>query len=104
MTEGGLYIGDDAKLMVNINAEGFDQDTDNYTIDLYCGDSHISFTQEDVIIGSDGNHYLLVETSSLTPGKMRMVVRAQIPDTDFPDGHRQQTAVKNLTTIKELNI
>ncbi len=99
MDSGRFYIGTDLKFQITINATGFDQSKDKYNIDLYCGDKKLSFTQNDVI-NSKGNYYLVVSTSSLNPGMMRMVITAMIPDADCDDGYRNEIAVQNLGSLR----
>lgn len=100
MQEEQYYIGSDLKFKVDITASGFDQDTDEYRIDLYCGSKKISFTNEDVVV-EDGNHYLLVNTDLLKPGPLMLVVTAIVPDETFPSGARREVeVVKNIGYIK----
>jgi len=99
MTESGYYIGEDLKFEVTLTATGFNQDCDSYTIDFYAGNKHLTFTQDDVI-SRGGKFYLPVPTVNLAPGMMRMVITAEIPDTDFPDGKRTEITVVNLPSLR----
>lgn len=101
MIEEGYYEGSDLKFQIEVTATGFDQNTDPYNIDFYCGDSKISFTQDDVI-SNDGKFYLPVPTDGLKPGMMKIVVTAFVPDSDFESGYRKEIAVRNLKYLKKL--
>ena len=82
MAEDRYYLGSDLKFKIEITASGFDQATDDYTIDLYCGNKKIAYTKAD-IVEQDGNYYLLVDTSLLRPGTMKLVITAMVPDDTF---------------------
>jgi hypothetical protein len=93
------YIGSDLKFKIDISAPGFSQERDNYDIDFYCGDTLLRFDQDDVIQSGDC-FYLPIATSSLASGKMKMVITAYVPDTDFDDNVRKEVAVYNLGMLK----
>ena len=102
MTNEGYYIGSGLKFRVDINVAGFDQEADNYTIDFYCGDKVLHFPKNKVKQGADGSFYLPVETDSLEPGQIKIVVTAYVPDSDFDSGHRKEIAVKKLKWLKHV--
>lgn len=104
--EENYYIGTDLKFQITVTADGFDQATDEYVVDLYCGDaysgcSHISIASSDIVEDS-GDFFLLVETSKLKPGKLTMVLTAYVPDEDFPTGVRKEVVVQDLAVIKNV--
>lgn len=101
MAECRYYTGSDLKFQVTITAPGFSQDCDNYDIDFYCGDQHLAFNQDDVI-SNGGKFYLAIPTSSMSPGMLRMVITAYVPDTDFPGNIRKEIAVQNLGFLKSI--
>ena len=102
MAEDRYYLGSDLKFKIEITASGFDQATDDYTIDLYCGNKKIVYTKAD-IVEQDGEHYLLVNTSLLKPGTMKLVITAMVPDDTFNSGVRREVEVINIGTIKSIN-
>ena len=100
MAEQGYYIGEDLKFKIAISANGFSQSTDNYDIDIYCGEQCLSFNQDDVI-EDNGNFFLPVPTSNIiTPGTLKMVIKAYVPDQDFEDGYRTEIAVKTFGNLR----
>lgn len=101
MINEGYYEGSDLKFQIDISATGFDQNSDRYNIDFYCGDKKISFTQDDVI-SSNGKFYLPVPTSGFDSGMMKIVVTAFVPDSDFESGYRREIAVRNLKYLKKV--
>lgn len=104
--EEKYYIGTDLKFQITVTADGFDQATDEYKVDLYCGDaysgcSHITIPSSD-IVEDDGDYFMLVETSRLKPGKLTMVLTAYVEDNDFPAGVRKEVVVQDLAVIKSV--
>ncbi len=100
MADNKYYIGLDLKFRVAIEAPGFNQVSDNYTLDFYCGKEKMSFTQDDVIEDTDGNFFLFIPTSELSPGIMKMVITAFVPDDDSPTGIRKEVGVVNLGPLR----
>ena len=101
MVGEGYYIGAGLKFQIEISASGFDQNKDNYTIDFYCGDDHLQFTQADVF-NHDGKFYLPVPTDNLQPGMLKIVTTAYVPDDDFEGGFRKEIAVNYFKFLKEI--
>lgn len=59
--------------------------------------------KRDMIQVDNDNYIARVYTSSMTPGLLMMVVTAQIPDADFPDGLRTETSIPidlDITLVK----
>lgn len=101
MIDEGYYEGSDLKFQIDITATGFDQNSDRYNIDFYCGEKKISFTQDNVI-SSGGKFYLPVPTDGLKPGMIKIVITAFVPDSDFESGYRREVAVRNLKYLKKV--
>ena len=101
MITDNYYIGTDLKFAINITAEGFDMDTDDYEIILRCGGKRITVPKSEIVVGENNTHYLLVNTDEFTGGTLRMVVKAQVPDDDFDDGYRAEVAAIDLCVIKK---
>jgi hypothetical protein len=100
--EDRYYLGSDLKFKIEITAAGFDQATDDYTVDLYCGNKKIAYTRAD-IVEQAGDYYLLVNTSLLKPGIMKLVITAMVPDNTFASGVRREVEVKTIGVIKSIN-
>ena len=106
MEEEKYFIGTDLKFKITISADGFDQSVDRYQIDIYSGEqfggcSHIVVPSED-IVEDDGEYFLLVETRKLSPGMLRLVVTAFVPDEDFPSGYRREVTAQDVAYIKSV--
>lgn len=100
MDNGRFYVGEDLKFQVTLTAEGFDQDRDRYEMEFRCGSHVQTYTQNDVVKGADGSHYLLIPTSSLAPGMMRMIITVYVPDADFASGFRKEVESVSLGPLK----
>ena len=99
------YAGGDIKILVELTANGFDQDTGDYEMELYCGNNNPKyFKKKDVKLSSDGNHYLFVNTEGWEPGPMYLVVTAYTVDADAPNGRRKEKAVVNLGPLRPLPV
>ena len=102
MENGRYYIGTDLKFQITLTAEGFDQDTDRYDVQFICGSYSHTYSSEngDFATGADGNHYLLIPTSNLNPGVMKMVITAYVPDLDFDAHVRKEVESITLGPIR----
>lgn len=96
-----VYTGIGTELKINVHIEPFG--------DLHMSDYDFSakfYTRaikpfvvhkRDMIQVDNDNYIARVETGYMTPSVLTMVVTAQIPDADFPDGLRTEvTAPINL--------
>lgn len=100
MDYGSYYIGTDLKFQITLEAEGFNQDEDEYYIDFYCGSDVKHYDQTKIQTGGDGKHYLLVPTSGMEPGIIRMVITVCIPDRDVVGGIRKEVESIKLGVLK----
>lgn len=97
-TKGKYYIGTDLKFRLEIEADGFSQADDDYEIRLECGDSSLTIPKSEIVEGADG-FYMLVDSSMLESGLVKMIVLAKVNDDDFEKGYRREVAVANLCYI-----
>jgi len=102
MDNGRYYIGTDLKFQITLTAEGFNQDENDYEITFICGSYQKTYSSanDDFVKGADGCHYLLIPTDNLSPGMMKMVITAYIPDPDFMEGVRKEVESITLGPIK----
>jgi len=132
MNNETYYFGSDLKFQFTITANGFDQYMDDWSVTLYSGnksvtwekhgegdsdcDKHI-FMSETEEEPSEHNWYLLVPTELLGNGPLKVVVTANVPDSDFSEinpvkdsegeiiegeGYRREIAIQGLGTIKKV--
>lgn len=85
------YVGTELKFALTIVSEGFDMDTDPWTATVSCGRKSIVCARSDnAVIGTDGQWYILIDTSELGSGTYNMTVEIDVPDPDFQDGYRHE--------------
>lgn len=102
MAEDKYYIGTDLKFRIAISAPGFNQAEDDYDIKLFTGGATpLEFDQDDIVQDGD-DFYLCVPTAELSPGPLKLVITAHVPDTDFGDNERSEIAVKNIGYLKNI--
>lgn len=93
------YIGTDLKFFIQIEATGFSMDDDEYSIVLRCNGREV---KGDVVEGDNGEHYLIVDSSQFGSGTLKMIVYAEVPDEDFPDGARTEVASIDLCELRKV--
>lgn len=85
-----MYKDSDLKVLISLSGPDFDQATDRYNIELYNGSDKLTFNQNNVELGSDGNYYLMVSKDRLHAGSLILVVTVILRDDDFPGGYREE--------------
>ena len=95
-----FYIGSQLKILFEITADGFTQDSSTYTIVLKCG----GVTKTDGrshIVTNNSKHYLLVDTSEFNAGVLTATVTASVTDNDFTSNVRREVEVVELCHLRE---
>ena len=100
-TKDRYYVGTDLKFLLKIESPGFSQDDDDYEVTLISGGKSVTIPKSDIVDGADG-HYLLVDSTQLEAGLVKMVVTAKVTDEDFEKGYRREVEVKDLCYIKKV--
>ena len=93
------YVGTDLKFLISIEASGFSMDEDHYSVVLRCGGKEVP---GDVVEGDNNEHYLIIDSSQFGSGTLKMIVYAEVPDEDFPDGARTEVAAIDLCELKRV--
>lgn len=102
MDNGRYYIGTDLKFRITLTAEGFNQDEDDYEVKFICGSYSKTYSsaQGDFVKAQDGCYYLCIPTGNLSPGMMKMVITAYIPDPCFVGNKRKEIESITIGPIK----
>ena len=93
-----IWQGSDLKFLVEITAEGFDIDNDNYTIVLKRGAKEVTINKSDIIVDDD-EHFLCVtkeQLAELGTGDIYIVTYAEVPDPDFVETNIRREVDKQL--------
>lgn len=120
-----IYRGDECKFAINLTAEGFSMDTDDFDIEVVSPGKKLKGyknvpageTSTDVIIYSETTTippeeeggeettgktwFCIVDTSTLTIGAIRAIATAHVPDAHANDGVRNVIAVEKLGNLVE---
>lgn len=102
------YEGTEVKYRVWIHIDGFDMSSDDFDITIANSNgTQRVFQKSDLVerpIIEDGEvktaYYLCFDTSEFGPGSLVAIVRAYVPDQDFPDGHRTVIDKLDLVNVR----
>lgn len=98
-----VIIGTEIKFAINIEAEGFSMDDDDFTLQIMKGRNVVKeYQKSDLQIDDDDTYILCVSTDDIGVGTFDLAVNAQVPDTHFPDGLRTEIQRVPLMTVKKL--
>lgn len=99
---GGMY-----KFAVNMKCDGFDMDTDDWTITITRGLNSVSFTPENSVheVENEGTEneisqwYICLDTDGFKPGDAYITFEADVPDDDFPGGIRKEISERYFSNF-----
>lgn len=94
--------GTGLKYAVNYTCEGFDIDTDDWTITVTRGRAALEYTRDNATKDEEeGIWYITIDTTDLAPGDVYVTFDAYVPDSDFEDGVRHEIDEQYLITLQE---
>lgn len=103
------FKGSERKFLLEITAPGFSMHDDNFTVTLKQNTIVKEFAKADIIEESytdEGTekyrYYLCFDTSIFNRGPVVCIVRAYVPDTDFPDGLRTEIDQFEITVVEPI--
>lgn len=107
------WKGTGLKYAVNMTCEGFDMDTDDWTITVTRGNQSKEFTPENSIqeiietpaqgggTTTSTQWYICLDTDEFASGELYITFDACVPDSDFPSGIRHEIQEFLLTVLKK---
>lgn len=106
-----FFKGTEIKFAIELTAEGFSMDDNNFDIQVATAGSSISGSKtgtattgqgsQEVSIFKDGDTwYAVADTSSLKKGDLRVIATAHIPDNSVNDNMRNEIAVATLGNLQ----
>ena len=98
--EDECFLGTEKKYLINIESTGFDMERDDFEVTIKRGSNIIRFTKDNMVKDEEDNWYITFNTSALGAGMASMIVTAHVPDSDFPDGLRDEVDKFNFLRIK----
>ncbi len=96
------FLGTEKKYLIDIESTGFEMDRDDFEVVIKRGSNTITFTKENMVKDEEDNWYVSFNTSQLGAGVASMIVTAHVPDSDFPDGIRDEVDKFNFLRIKSV--
>lgn len=95
MTNNKYHIGTEMKLNISVDPIGdITMETYDFVIDVFCSPSKVlTISKKDAIKVDANNYILLIDTTALGTGKVKVKLTAIIPDDDFSDGFRTEIAI-----------
>lgn len=114
-----FYKGDEIKFAINLEAPGFDMNTDDFDIEVKSGNTSVKGyktppagtttpalvifkeTQEGEGGEATSQWYAIADTATLATGTMRVIATAYIVDANANDGIRKNIAVQSLGQLKD---
>lgn len=101
MANNYTYIGEELKYAVQLTAQGFSMETDDFEIVASVGTRKVTYKKAD-LIRSEGTFYVVIDTSKFRKGDLYLTAYAYVPDADMPDGTRVEIDRQKVTTLKAL--
>lgn len=107
------WKGTGLKYAVNMTCEGFDMDTDDWTITVTRGNQSKEFTPDNSIqevietptqgggVTTSTQWYICLDTDEFASGELYITFDACVPDSDFPSGIRHEIQEFLLTVLKK---
>lgn len=84
-------IGTDLKIKVNVSPIGTVHLEDcDFTCTFFVNDKKVTKTKAQMVRLDRDNYLALVDSTSLGIGTVKMTIKLEVPDTDFPDQTRTE--------------
>lgn len=95
MASNKCHIGTEMKLNISVDPIGSTtMDTYDFVAEVFCSPSKVITIPKEEAIRVDANNYIvLVDTTALGVGKVKVKLTAAIPDNDFSDGFRTEISI-----------
>lgn len=93
------FRGTELKFKVELTAAGFSMAENDFEIEVKSGRQSVSMTKEEMKTDGSGNYYAYIDTNALPAGTLKIVATAHIPDSDSPDGVRNEVAKADLCNV-----
>jgi hypothetical protein len=97
-----IIVGTEVKFAVNIEAQGFSMDDDDFTLYIMRGRNIVKEYSKSDLIVEDDTYLLCVDTEETGVGSFDLAVNAQVPDGHFQDSYRTEIERVPLMTVKKL--
>ena len=113
MAQDSTFNTSDRKYLLEVDAVGFDMETDDFDVVLKRGSKTLTFKKEDLVVEpytvyennisiEKHHYYVCFATDYFGPGDIIVIITAYVPDTDFEAGYRREVDRFTLTNVKAL--
>lgn len=106
MVFDGAYVGTKLKYKVEITAEGFSMDDDEFEVEVRRGRQSIVIKKEDMLIHEpeegENEYFITIDTEALGAGTYEVITRAYVPDDDFEEGVRPEIDRQTLIVVASI--
>lgn len=102
MISDKIFVGTELKFKIDIEAEGFSMENDDFNVVIQRRNVKKTFQKSDLVNDGEGNYYVCFDTAEFGVGTISAVVTAYVPDTDFPDGLRTEVYAMDLVNINKV--
>lgn len=101
--DGPIYFGATPKYQVRLTTGELSMDDYDFEVRFQRG-PNFTVTQKDMMMtDGEGNWFVAMDTTKLGVGKVRAIIVADIPDTDYESGTRTEIVViEDFETILPL--
>lgn len=96
------YLGSEKKFSVEISAQGFDMDEDDFTLLIMKGHNAVKEVRKSELVVDNGTYLLCIDTNEIGTGNFDLAVVAEVPDSHFGDTKRTEIERVSLLTVKKL--
>lgn len=94
--EAEYYKGTGIKIQIAIEAQGFNQTRDSYSVEAFCGGHTEVYDKSKMIGDGQGNYLLPLDTDIFPPGTLFIKVIALVPDNEFPPNNIRKEVSKPI--------
>ncbi len=104
------FEGTELKYLLEIEATGFNMETDDFNVTLKRGDKELHFEKADLVVEpyteivnnvsiEKHHYYVCFDSAYFGPGGIKVVVTMYVPDDAFDDGYRTIVDAFNLINV-----
>lgn len=101
ITKDEAFYGTEKKYLIEVESAGFDMHRDEFEVVIKRGGHTIVIPKSDLVVEpytvtvdneqeTRYHYYVLFNTKDTGKGDVSAVITAHVPDTDFPDGIRDE--------------
>lgn len=95
-------IGSELKYAIEITAQGFSMDDDDFTVYIMKGRNIVKEYAKSDLKVENGTYLLCINTEEVGLGSFDVAAKAEVPDDHFEDGFRTEIERVQAFSVKKL--